>query len=77
MQKSVNLIKNGRVLLPSQLRKDVNLEKAIRVVGQGNKLEIWAEGVWLEKEEADQAVILKAFEAGGTARFRILDEYRV
>ncbi len=56
--------KNGRVLLPAQLRKDVNLEKAIRIVGQGNKLEIWAEEVWLEKEQADQAVILQAFEAG-------------
>jgi MraZ protein len=58
------LDKNGRVVLPGQLRKDVNLDKAIRIVGQGNKLEIWAEDVWIAKEEADQAVILQAFEAG-------------
>ncbi len=36
----------GRVLLPPPLREIAGLEKAVMMVGQGNKLEIWSESRW-------------------------------
>jgi MraZ protein len=45
---------NGRVLLPAPLREYANLEKKLVLVGQGNKLELWAEELWLA--ERDQAL---------------------
>ncbi len=36
----------GRVLLPPALRKHVGLEKAVALVGQGKKFELWSESVW-------------------------------
>ena len=37
---------NGRILLPAMLRDYASLTKKMVVVGQGNKLELWAEDVW-------------------------------
>jgi len=37
---------NGRVLLPPLLREHAALDKKLVVLGQGNKLEIWADEVW-------------------------------
>lgn len=37
---------NGRILLPVMLREYASLTKKMVVVGQGNKLELWAEDVW-------------------------------
>lgn len=42
----VDMDKSGRVLLPAQLREHANLEKSIRMVGQLNKFELWAEDKW-------------------------------
>ena len=36
----------GRILLPSMLREFAQLEKKVVLVGQGNKLEIWAADHW-------------------------------
>ncbi|MCF6280926.1 MAG: division/cell wall cluster transcriptional repressor MraZ [Candidatus Polarisedimenticolaceae bacterium] len=36
----------GRILLPPALRKHVNLEKAVALVGQGKKFELWSESAW-------------------------------
>jgi MraZ protein len=33
--------KQGRVLIPSALRADANLNDEIVLVGQGNKIEVW------------------------------------
>ena len=42
---------NGRILLPQSLRDYARLEKRVVLVGQGNKLELWAEDLWLAERE--------------------------
>lgn len=37
---------NGRILLPPPLRTFANLERAVVLIGQGNKFEIWDEQQW-------------------------------
>ena len=37
---------NGRILLPAPLRDQGGLEKTLVLVGQGNKIEIWAQDTW-------------------------------
>ncbi len=49
----IELDGNGRMLLPQSLREYAQLEKKLVLVGQGNKLEIWSEALWLaEREQA-------------------------
>jgi MraZ protein len=44
---------NGRMLLPPPLREYARLDKKLVLVGQGNKLELWSEPLWLaEREQA-------------------------
>lgn len=43
----VELDSHGRILLPSPLREYAELEKAVMLVGQGKKFEIWDEAHWL------------------------------
>ncbi len=44
---------NGRMLLPQSLREYARLDKKLVLVGQGNKLELWSESLWLaEREQA-------------------------
>ncbi len=44
---------NGRMLLPQSLREYARLDKKLVLVGQGNKLELWSEALWLaEREQA-------------------------
>ena len=46
---------NGRMLLPQSLREYAQLDKKLVLVGQGNKLELWSESLWLaEREQALQ-----------------------
>ena len=45
---------NGRMLLPQSLREYARLDKKLVLVGQGNKLELWSEDLWLA--ERDQAL---------------------
>jgi MraZ protein len=46
---------NGRMLLPQPLREYARLDKKLVLVGQGNKLEVWSEPLWLaEREQALQ-----------------------
>lgn len=45
---------NGRMLLPQPLRDYAKLDKKLVLVGQGNKLELWSEDLWLA--ERDQAL---------------------
>ena len=43
---------NGRILLPAPLRDHCGLEKALVLVGQGNKIEIWAQDTWRTRVDA-------------------------
>lgn len=45
----VELDNNGRILLPPLLRDYAGLSKRIMLVGQGKKLEVWDEALWLER----------------------------
>jgi transcriptional regulator MraZ len=45
---------NGRMLLPQSLREYAQLDKKLVLVGQGNKLELWSEVLWMA--ERDQAL---------------------
>ena len=45
---------NGRMLLPAPLREYARLEKKLVLVGQGKKLELWSEELWLA--ECSQAL---------------------
>ena len=46
---------SGRMLLPQPLREYAQLDKKLVLVGQGNKLELWSESLWLaEREQALQ-----------------------
>lgn len=36
----------GRILLPPPLREFAGLEKAVVLIGQGNKFELWDEATW-------------------------------
>jgi len=42
---------NGRLLLPQSLRDYAQLDKAVVLVGLGNKLELWSEALWLEERD--------------------------
>ena len=42
----VDMDGQGRILLPAMLREFAQLEKKLVLVGQGNKLEIWAADHW-------------------------------
>ncbi len=41
-----NLDKQGRVLIPSNLREHAELEKESVIIGVSNRLEIWSRQVW-------------------------------
>ena len=44
---------SGRMLLPPPLREYARLDKKLVLVGQGNKLELWSEPLWVaEREQA-------------------------
>ena len=47
----VDLDSSGRLLLPPSLREYAHLKKKLVLVGQGNKLELWAENLWLEERD--------------------------
>lgn len=42
----------GRLLIAPELRKLVELEKKVWLVGQGNHFEIWSEAGWKQEQEA-------------------------
>ena len=43
---------NGRILLTPPLRDYAGLEKKAVLLGQGGKLELWSEEVWLSRRDA-------------------------
>jgi MraZ protein len=52
----MELDNNGRVLMPSPLREYAGLEKKLVLVGQGKKLELWSEQLWLTERDKWLAV---------------------
>ncbi len=42
---------HGRVLLPPQLREIAGIDKQVVLLGQGNKLEIWAATTWHDERD--------------------------
>ncbi|MGM0594730.1 MAG: division/cell wall cluster transcriptional repressor MraZ [Pseudomonadota bacterium] len=46
---------NGRILIPTKLRKHANLSKKTVMTGQGKKFELWDEETWDIRSEAWQA----------------------
>lgn len=46
---------SGRLLLPPMLRAEGRLEKKLILLGQGKKLEIWAEAIWQARLDAMRA----------------------
>lgn len=46
---------SGRLLLPQSLRDYAQLDKSVVLVGQGKKMELWSEPLWLA--ERDQALM--------------------
>jgi MraZ protein len=57
----VELDGSGRILLPPPLREFAALDKAVVMIGQGNKFEIWDEATW----NARRAEWLSAAEGDG------------
>jgi MraZ protein len=50
---AVEMDGTGRVLIPPTLRSYAALDKCVMLVGQGNKFELWDEGKWQARLEAD------------------------
>ncbi len=46
---------NGRILIPTKLRKYASLDKKVVMTGQGKKFELWDEETWDSRSEAWQA----------------------
>lgn len=42
---------HGRILVPPMLRERANIDRQVMLIGQHNKLEIWDEATWQEKEK--------------------------
>ena len=40
---------SGRILVPATLRDFAMMSKAVMLVGQGNKFEIWSDDLWTAK----------------------------
>ncbi|MCR9186382.1 MAG: division/cell wall cluster transcriptional repressor MraZ [Halieaceae bacterium] len=57
----IEMDSNGRCLLPQPLREYAHLDKKLVLVGQGNKMELWAEELWLA--ECEQALLESGPEA--------------
>lgn len=46
--------KQGRIVIPPQLRKYSELDKDLVVIGAGNRIEIWAKSRWEDYLEAQE-----------------------
>ena len=57
---SVSPDSQGRVVLPPELLSDAGIEKNTVIIGVGDHLQIWSDGLWEEKENAiDTAVLME------------------
>lgn len=53
--KDIELDKQGRMLVPPELRAAAELDQRVAIVGQINKLQIWSEPLWREAVSPDRA----------------------
>lgn len=51
----VEMDKQGRVLIPSNLRKYASLEKEVVIIGVSSRVEIWSKEVWEDYNESTGA----------------------
>lgn len=60
----------GRFVLPAELKKYAKIEKNVRIVGAGNKVEVWSEEVWNQLNSDDSP---EAFEKvfSGLSKFGV------
>lgn len=58
----VPLDKQGRILIPPNLRKDARLDKEIVLAGVKNHFEIWDKETWEQQDRETQEVFLKSEE---------------
>ena len=49
---TLDLDSAGRVLLPAHLRRLVNFEREVYVVGRANRIEVWGRALWEEQNNA-------------------------
>jgi MraZ protein len=57
---SVSPDSQGRVVLPPELLSYAGIEKNTVIIGVGDHLQIWSDGLWEEKENAiDTAVLME------------------
>lgn len=57
----------GRILLPQQLREFARLDKAVALLGQGNRFEVWDEPAWMQARDSWLADVGNDAEAVGGA----------
>ena len=62
-QVEFNLEKAGRVLLPEPLREHTGIQKTVVIVGDNERLEIWAAERWAELTANDAAGFDTAYES--------------
>lgn len=53
--KDVELDKQGRMLLPPELREEAGLDREIALVGQINKLQVWSVDNWRDARSPERA----------------------
>lgn len=55
----VTMDSNGRVLIKTDFRDKLNLDKKVLLIGQGNKLELWSEAAWeaFNNDDDDEAYL--------------------
>ena len=46
--------KQGRVLVPGNLREAAGIDKDVVLVGVGSRIEIWSRGSWEENMSSDE-----------------------
>lgn len=51
--------KQGRIVLPTNLREHAAVDKNIFIIGNGNHIEIWSQEKWIEQETAGDSSIEK------------------
>ena len=51
----MELDKQGRILIPANLREYADLEKEVTIIGVGNRIEIWNRERWDERNRETAA----------------------
>lgn len=58
----IELDSQGRFIIPKILKEYGRLDQAVTFIGLGNRIEVWNEGLWREKEEFLQGTAGKLME---------------